>query len=198
MARPRSRKLKHKSGLGGSAEDSGPTDRSGLNDLCVGVVVGAQGLSGAMRIKPFTDDTSGICAFDRLVNESGMPIELHLVRSQKGIVVAHMDGISDRTQAETWVGKRLYVARSTLPKLDPEEYYRADLIGLRVESQNGNEVGTVMAVHDFGAGGIIDVATGEGTSMMLPFTAGTVALVDIVNGRLVVAPEASEWDEAKS
>ena len=198
MARLPSQKLKHKSGLGGFPGDSGLPDKSGLNDLCVGVVVGAQGLNGAIRIKPFTDDASGVCAFERLVNEGGVSVQLRLVRLQKGMVVAHVDGVSDRTGAEAWVGERLYVVRSTLPQLGPEEYYRADLIGLRVESLEGARVGTVVAVHDFGAGGIIDVETGEGANMMLPFTAGTVAVVDMDNGRLVVAPEAFEWDENKS
>ena len=55
----------------------------------------------------------------------------------------------------------------------------------------------MVAVHDFGAGGIIDVENGEGKSIMLPFSAETVPLVDISNGRLVVAPEAFELDEAK-
>ena len=198
MTRLRSRKLKHKLGLDGFAADSGRSDGSGLNDLCVGVVVGAQGLNGAIRIKPFTDEASRICVFERLVNESGIPVRLRLVRLQKGIVVAHIDDVSDRTGAEALVGERLYVVRSALPKLEPEEYYRADLIGLRVESQEGVPVGTVIAVHDFGAGGIIEVETGEGANMMLPFTAGTVAVVDIDNGRLVVAPEAFEWDAIKS
>jgi len=198
VARARSRKQKNKSRLDGFGGDSGVSSRSGFNDLCVGVVVGAQGLKGAIRIKPFTDQPSRICVFESLVTESGVSIALRQLRVQKGIVVAQIDGVSDRTAAEAWVGKRLYVLRSTLPKLEPEEYYRADLIGLRVDSQEGAWVGTVIAVHDFGAGGIIEVETGGGANMMVPFTARTVAVVDMVNGRLVLASEAFEWDEKKS
>ena len=190
-------KPKHKSGVDGAAEDNALSYKPGLKDLCVAVVVGAQGLDGAMRIRTFTNTPSAIGAINGLVNESGVPIGIHVVRLQKGIVVARIEGVSDRTQAEAWIGKRLYVARSTLPKLEHEEYYHTDLIGLRVESPKGTEVGRVVAVHDFGAGGIIDVENGEGKSIMLPFSAETVPLVDISNGRLVVAPEAFELDEAK-
>ena len=180
-----------------AADDNALSYIPGLGDLCVAVVVGAQGLDGAIRIRTFTNTPLAIGALNGLVNESGVPIGIHVVRLQKGIVVARMEGVSDRTQAEAWIGKRLYIARSSLPKLEHEEYYHADLIGLRVESPRGVEVGRVIAVHDFGAGGIIDVANDEGRSIMLSFTAETVPLVDLPNGRLVVAPEAFELDEGK-
>ena len=190
-------KPKHKSDVDSAAEDNALSYKQGLGNLCVAVVVGAQGLDGAMRIRTFGNTPSAIGDFNGLVNESGVPIGVQVVRLRKGNVVARIEGVSDRTQAEAWIGKHLYVARATLPKLEHEEYYHADLIGLRVESPKGTEIGRVVAVHDFGAGGIIDVENDEGRSIMLAFTAETVPLVDILNGRLVVAPDAFELDEGK-
>lgn len=190
----RNRKSKNNVGNGDAVIDSASCYDSDVNNLCVGVVVGAQGLNGAVRIKSYTNTPTAIGNFNELVDENGVSVALHLVRVQKGIVVTRIAGVSDRTEAESWIGKNLYVARSVLPKLERDEYYFADLIGLRVESPKGVEVGRVIAVYDFGAGGIIDIEKddGESENVMLPFTAEAVPLIDIPNSYLVVAPDALE------
>ena len=194
FVKARNQKSKNKVGNGDVVIDSASCHDSDVSNLCVGVVVGAQGLNGVVRIKSYTNTPAGIIKFNELVDENGVPVALHLVRMQKGIVIARITGVSDRTEAESWIGKNLYVARSVLPKLERDEYYHTDLVGLRVESPKGIAVGRVIAVYDFGAGGIIDIEKddGESENIMLPFTAEAVPLIDISNSYLVVAPDAFE------
>ena len=104
-------------------------------------------------------------------------------------MIALIDGVATREQAEALKGVRLYVARAALPELDEEEtYYQADLIGLSVETQSGEVLGKVLAVHNYGAGDFLEVRGPEGRALTLPFTKAAVPAVDIAGGRLIAAP----------
>jgi 16S rRNA processing protein RimM len=108
------------------------------------------------------------------------------------MLIASIDGIADRNAAEALQGVRLYVARSRLPELTAgDEFYQADLVGLRVEDPQGRVVGAVTAVHDFGAGDLLEIAPqGGGDSFYVAFTEAFVPAVDIPGGRVVVdAPD---------
>src|SRR5436190_10415916 len=99
--------------------------------VCVGVIAGAHGVRGAVRIKSFTAEPKGIVQYGPVEDESGgRKFELRLVGTAKGVVLADMSGITDRDQAETLRGMRLYLPREALPPPAEEEYYHADLIGL--------------------------------------------------------------------
>ena len=171
------------------------TGDAGQDNLYVGLVTGVQGLKGEVRIRTFTHTPTGIGAFKKLVDAKGDPVNLRVSRLQKGFVVAQISGVSSRTEAENWIGKALFVPRSTLPVLDDEEYYNADLIGLQVESPVGKHLGNVAAVHDFGGGGIIEIEGVDGALVLLPFNADFVPEVDITNGRLIVIPQALELND---
>ena len=105
-------------------------------------------------------------------------------------MLAALDGVADRNAAEALKGLRLYVGRDALPALAEDEFYHADLIGLAVEQVGGERLGTVKAVHDFGAGDVLEVTREEGGSVFLPFTMAVVPVVDIAGGRLVADPPA--------
>jgi 16S rRNA processing protein RimM len=107
------------------------------------------------------------------------------------VLVARIKGIADRNAAAALANTRLYVARAKLPKPADGEFYQADLIGLRAETANGAAFGTVKAVHNFGAGDLLEIEPAAGgATLMLPFTDVTVPAVDIAGGRIVVAPPA--------
>src|SRR4029450_4727684 len=106
--------------------------------------------------------------------------------------LAPVRGLPGRDPAGRLANVRLFVPRERLPPLAIDEFYHADLIGLSAVTADGTEVGTVVAVHDFGAGDIVELLPpGGGTTIMLPFTAAFVPSVDIANGRIVVAPPES-------
>jgi 16S rRNA processing protein RimM len=161
--------------------------------VCVGVIAGAHGVRGDVRVRSFTAVPEDIAGLGPLSDEGGeRQFRLRLVGRTKDALRARIDGVADRTAAEALKGTRLYVARAVLPEPAEDEFYHADLIGLRVELEDGSEIGRVKAVHDFGAGDVIEVTPLERGSdwarAMLPFTAEAVPVVDLEGGRIVVAP----------
>jgi len=158
--------------------------------LCVGVVVGAHGTGGAVKIKSFTRRPGDLAAYGPLTDETGGRSYRVAIASGRGdVMVCRMDGVEDRDAAAALKGLRLYVSRSALPPTEgEEEYYHADLLGLAVETVAGEALGRVRAVHDFGAGDVIEVSGEAGGSVFVPFTRAVVPKVDLAAGRLVVDP----------
>jgi 16S rRNA processing protein RimM len=168
--------------------------------LCVGVVVGAHGVRGQVRIKSFTADPADLTRYGPLETEQGARWRLKgAAVGTKGVVTASVEGILDRNQAEAAKGTRLFVRREALPAPEEEEFYVADLIGLAAESVDGRTLGKVKAVFDFGAGDVLEIEGPEG-GLMLPFTRRTVPLVDLAGKKLVVDPPlpAEEVEEEKA
>lgn len=165
--------------------------------VCVGVVLGAHGVRGAVRVKSFTERAADLAAFPSVEDETGRRrfAPSLLSEGQKGVLVMTLDGVSGRTAAEALKGLKLWVPRAALPALEEEEYYYSDLIGLRAERSDGTLLGRVKGVFDFGGGDVIEI-TGPDGGMMVSFTRATVPVVDIAGGRLVVDPPAET--EARS
>ncbi|MTJ81803.1 MAG: 16S rRNA processing protein RimM [Telmatospirillum sp.] len=156
--------------------------------LCVGVVLGAHGLKGAVRIKSFTADPADVAAYGPVEDLTGTRrFRIRVLSETKGVVTAVLDGIADRTAAEGLKGVRLHVERDRLPEAGEEEFYYSDLVGLAVERVDGTPMGKVKGVFDFGGGDVIDI-DGPGGPVMVPFTRAAVPVVDIAGGRLVVDP----------
>jgi len=164
--------------------------------VCVGLITGAHGVRGLVKVKPFTDDPAAVAAYGPLTDQSGRRrFALELLSFGKGQWLARVDGVSDRTAAEALRGTRLYVDRQALPEPDEDEFYHADLIGLRAELTDGATLGRVRAVHDFGAGDVVEIDRPGGGSVMVPFTRAVVPIVDIAGGRIVVDPPVGLLDE---
>jgi len=165
--------------------------------VCLGVVTGAHGVQGAVRIKSFTAVPEDVARYGPLTDESGARrFELHLVGTAKGVVVARLSGAADRNQAEELRGLRLYLPRSALPQTAAEEYYHADLIGLEAVLGDGTPVGRVRAVHDFGAGDTLELTRPGAPPLMVPFTRAVVPNVELAMGRLVLDPPPGLLDES--
>ena len=108
---------------------------------------------------------------------------------------AVLKGITTREDAERINGLELYISRDTLPETEEGEYYHADLIGLRALDPAGAMIGKVLAVHNFGAGDIIEIAPPEGATLLLPFTDAVVPTVDLTGGHVVIVmPQEIEGD----
>ena len=158
--------------------------------ICVAQIGGAHGIRGEVKLKSFTADPMAVRDYGPLTSEDGSTsFEIEALRPAKGHLVARFRGVGDRNAAERLAHLRLFVPRERLPPPADDEFYHVDLIGLAAVTAEGAEIGTVVAVHDFGAGDILELRprTG-GASIMVPFTAAFVPKVDIVGGRVVVAP----------
>jgi 16S rRNA processing protein RimM len=157
--------------------------------VCVGVITGPQGVGGALRIKSFTARAEDIVAYGPLTDQSGARhLELRLVGTAKGVLIARLSGVEDRNRAEALRGLRLYLPRTALPEPEDEEYYHADLIGLDAVLADGTLIGQVRAVHDFGAGDTLEIERDGSPPAMVPFTRAIVPVIEIENRRLVLAP----------
>lgn len=157
--------------------------------VCVGIVTGPHGVRGAVRIKSFTAAPDDIARYGPVEDEAGeRKFRLRIVGSAKGVVIGRLAGVADRDAAEALRGMRLYLPRAALPPPADEEYYHADLIGLEAALPDGTVLGQVRAVHDFGAGDMLEIERPEVPSAMVPFTRAVVPIVDLAAGRLVLDP----------
>lgn len=157
----------------------------------MGVVGAAHGVRGAIRIKSFTDVPEAIANYGTLEDESGARgFTLRVVGTAKGdgMVIAELSGIVNPDQAEALRGLRLYAPRAVLPATTDDEFYHADLVGLAAVLEDESELGRIIAVHDFGAGDVIEIERVEGQPVLVPFTRAAVPVVDIAGGRVVVDP----------
>jgi 16S rRNA processing protein RimM len=162
--------------------------------LCVAVIAGAHGVRGDVRIKSFTADPDGLAAYGPLTDKTGarkFRIKVHGLA--RGLLRAHIKGVDDRNAAEALAGMELYVERGQLAEPAEDEFYHSDLIGLKAELQDGSQYGVVRALHDFGAGDVIEIAVAAGGTVILPFTKAVIPSVNLENGIVVVAlPEEVE------
>ncbi len=156
--------------------------------ICVGAITGAFGVAGEVRLKSFCADPTAIADYGPLYTEDGSrSFVVKLTRPVAGGLGARITGIKTKEEADALRGTELYVDRSRLPSLPDDEFYHSDLIGLQAVDTGGVMLGSVVAVHNHGAGDILEI-TGPGrkTALMLPFTLAAVPTVDLAAGRVVV------------
>ena len=158
--------------------------------ILVGRVAGGFGIKGEVRITTYTEDPMALARYRVLLREDGSPaLTVASGRVAKDGLIARVPDIADKTQADALRGLRLYVPRSALPEPEDDEFYLTDLIGLAAETAEGEPLGRVKGVHDFGAGDILELDPGEGrATVMIPFTRDAVPEVRIADGKLVVIP----------
>jgi 16S rRNA processing protein RimM len=157
--------------------------------VCLGQIGAAHGLRGEVRLRSFTSDPAAITGYGPLETEDGRVFEIERLRPAKDHFVASFSGIRDRTAAEKLANLKLYVPRERLPApTRTDEFYHADLIGLVAVDPAGRTFGTVIAIHNFGAGDLIEVRPDAGNQTeLVPFDAINVPTVDVAAGRIVVA-----------
>ena len=158
--------------------------------ILVGRVAGGFGIKGEVRITAYTEDPMALARYRVLLREDGSPgLTIASGRVAKDGLIVRVAGVADKTQADALRGLRLYVPRSALPEPEEDEFYLADLIGLAAETAEGEPLGRVKGVHDFGAGDILELDPGEGrATVMIPFTREVVPEVRVAEGKLVVVP----------
>ncbi|MGJ0532157.1 MAG: ribosome maturation factor RimM [Methylocystis sp.] len=162
------------------------------NLLLLGRFGAPHGVRGDIRLQSFTSDPLAIATYDGLTDKSGSRhFRLRAVRPQgKDMLVAQVEGVDDRAGAEALSRVELYIPREALSPPEEEEFYIADLIGLRAETAEGEVMGVVVAVRNFGAGDILEIRPLHGETILLPFTKAVVPIVDVAGGRVVVEPPA--------
>jgi 16S rRNA processing protein RimM len=155
--------------------------------ICVARIGAAHGVHGQVKLWTFTEDPLAVKRYGPLASKDGArQFEVTHAREAKGHLIATLKGVATRDAAERLNGVELYVARERLPATAADEYYHADLIGLAAVNGAGDPLGRVVAIHNFGAGDIIEIAPGQGTTLLLPFTNAVVPSVDLAGGRVTI------------
>jgi 16S rRNA processing protein RimM len=162
-----------------------PPDDRGERRIALAAVAGAHGVKGELRLKLFSDSIDNLLRQERLYI-GGAERRLLSVRDAGKTAVAKLEGIADRSAAEALRGSLVEVDRSALPPLEEGEYYHSDLIGLPAFDAEGNKVGTITAVENFGAGELLEVQLDGGRASLIPFKPG---IADLQEGRIVLDPE---------
>jgi 16S rRNA processing protein RimM len=162
--------------------------------ICVAQIGAAHGIKGEVKLWSFTADPVAVADYGPLESEDGTQrFEIETVRQAKDHLVARLAGVRDRDAAQRLTNVRLFVPRERLPPPEPEEFYHADLIGLRAESRDGAELATIVGIHDFGAGDLLELRPlGTNRTVLMSFTDTTVPVVDIAGGRIVIDPP-EDW-----
>jgi 16S rRNA processing protein RimM len=165
--------------------------------ICVARIGAAHGVRGAVKLWTFTEDPFAIKRYGPLFTKDGTrQFEVTSAREAKDFLVAQFKGITTRDEAERLNGLELYVPREKLPATADGEFYHADLIGLAAVTTGGEPLGRVAAIHNFGAGDILEIAPAAGATMLLPFSNAVVPTVDLAGGRVVIElPREIQGDE---
>lgn len=179
--------------------DIPPRSGAGPRLVFLGEFGRPHGLAGEIRLKSYTDDPGAIASYGPLLAADGRRFTLTKTRRAAGeqadMLVVRVEGVTTREAAEALNRVALHVERDRLAPPDEDEFYLADLVGLRVEGPDG-PVGRVVAVPDYGSGELLEIApAGGGRTLLLPFTKAFVPVIDLAGGRVVIAPPEGWSDE---
>jgi 16S rRNA processing protein RimM len=152
--------------------------------IALAAVAGAHGVKGELRLKLFSDSVESLSRHEKL-HVGGVERRLLFVRDGGKSAVARFEGVGDRSAAEALRGSLIEIDRADLPPLEEGEYYHADLIGLPVVDREGNAMGEVTAIENYGAGDLLEVER-DGKRSLIPFRDG---IADLESDRIVIDPE---------
>lgn len=135
--------------------------------VTLAAIAGAHGIGGEVRLKLFSESLDSFKGF-KTFEAAGRTLTLKSVRATGKMPIARFAEIADRNQAEALRGAELTVSRNALPPIGEGEYYHADVIGLPCETADGDRVGTIIAIEDFGAGDVFEIEPTDGKRFMVP------------------------------
>jgi 16S rRNA processing protein RimM len=159
--------------------------------ICIGIFGAAHGVRGELRVKSYTQDPRAIGAYGALTDKAGARsfkfASLRFVKDD--MLVVRLAGIDAREEAEKLNGVALFARRAQLPPPSEDEFYHDDLIGLEALTRQGDKLGRVIAMRNFGAGDILEIAPAEGgETLLLPFTKAVAVDIDFDRDCIVIAP----------
>ncbi|GGA36971.1 ribosome maturation factor RimM [Pelagibacterium lentulum] len=158
--------------------------------ILLGKIGAAHGIKGEVRITSYTEDPLAIANYGVLdTDRPGLSVKITRARQAKSVLIASLEGITDRNGAEKLNGVSLYIDRARLDEPEEDEFYHTDLIGLEVRQPDETVLGTITAVANFGADDLLDIRLKEnGKSVFLPFTKAVVPRVDVRKGFVIAIP----------
>jgi 16S rRNA processing protein RimM len=157
--------------------------------VLIGEIGRPQGLKGELRLRSYATEPEAVLSYGPLEDADGRRFAIEQARADAKGLIVRIKGVDTREAAEALTGTRLYLPRALLPEAGEDEWYHADLIGLAALDKDGARIGAVVAVQNFGAGDLIEIAPeGGGATLLIPFTREGVPEVDVEGGWLKVVP----------
>lgn len=157
--------------------------------LQVGIITSTHGVRGEVKVYPTTDDPRRFRRLKEVVLDTGrdkLNLEIEGVKFFKQFVILKFKGLDNINDIEKYRQKSLYVTRKNAVRLQRDEYFIADLIGLKVQDEDGTELGTVKDVIETGANDVYEVEMADGRSLLLPAIKQCILNVDVENGMMQV------------
>lgn len=181
---------------GRTRQKAGPglRDAESRDRLCVGRVTGVHGVRGLLVVRPFTETAADVAAYGPVETGAGQSLDLTIKGTKKAGLLVAAAGVTSREAAESLKGQDLFASRDALPPAGENEWYHSDLIGLEAVTPEGETLGRIIGIDDFGAGDLLEIAPARGPSAYVPFTAEIVPSIDIAAGRIAVIPPAGTFD----
>lgn len=153
--------------------------------VCLGAIMGSYGVRGEARVKSFCAEPSALGDYGPVTFDNGSTAKLTVIRPVKGGYAVRLSGVPHKEAADALRGQKIWAHRDALPALPDDEFYHSDLIGLTALDTGGETLGRIHAVHDHGAGDILEVRIG-GKPILVPFTLAVVPTVDLAEGRVIL------------
>lgn len=166
----------------------------------LGIFGAPHGVRGELRVKSYTHDPRSIGAYGDLTDKTGKSVfkilfQRHL---RNDMLVVRLAGVDAREQAERLTGAELFARRAQLPPPSDDEFYHDDLVGLEAVTHEGAPIGRVIALRNFGAGDILEIApTAGGETLLLPFIKAVAVEIDFDQGRITIVPPHEIYGEPR-
>lgn len=152
-------------------------------------IVGVHGIKGQVKLKVFASDPMSLPDYSPFIDDAGKEIDITHIKQHGNIYLATLKDLRDRTLAEKLRGVKLYTGRDNLPDIAEEDtFYHSDLVGLAVKHTDGNPLGTLVHVANFGAGDLFEIKPQKGASFYVPFTKAIVTSIDLQKKEVVINP----------
>ncbi|MCB1384298.1 MAG: ribosome maturation factor RimM [Nitratireductor sp.] len=158
--------------------------------VLIAVIGAPHGVRGEVRVKPF-GEADRLDQYGPLFDAAGRRFTIETLRPQKSVLVVRFAEVAGREAAEALNGVELFVPRGALPETEEDEFYLSDLIGLEAVSPEGERLGVVKAVDNYGAGDVVEIKFAAGGGDLFAFTRENFPTVDVAAGRIVFVPPAT-------
>lgn len=170
-----------------------------IDKVCLGVIVGAHGIRGEVKVKSFTQNPVDIKNYRVFENDDGSEkFNLKFGSFAGKNIKASVEGITDRNQAEEIKGQKLFIERDLLEELEEDDFYHADLIGLDANLEDDKTtIGKVTGVYNYGAGDFLEIKAQNDKPATVPFTKEAVPVVDIKSRYILVKKDFVVFEESK-
>ncbi len=165
--------------------------------ICIAKIVSAHGIKGAVKVKSFTEDPLSIADYPVLYNKDGsQECRLQIKSCNRDVIIAFIDGVNDRNEAELIKNKELFVYRDDFVETLEDEFYYEDLVGLRVKLQSGKEFGEITSIQNYGAGDIDEIKLkNDNKKELYSFTKDIFPSINIKSGSVVIVlPDTEDVD----